>query len=60
MKTVLLCSVITIFCLSILPVLISSRLPAFVIGFVVLALMAGIIGAICSIATKILKKENEE
>lgn len=60
MKTVVFCLLIIIFCLSVLPVIVSSKLPAFLIGFVVLALMAGIIGAICSIATKILKKENEE
>lgn len=60
MKTVVFCLLIIIFCLSVLPVIVSSKLPAFLIGLVVLVLMAGIIGAICSVATKILKKENEE
>lgn len=60
MKTVVFCLLIIIFCLSVLPVIVSSKLPAFLIGLVVLVLMAGIIGAIYSVSLKILKKENEE
>ena len=60
MKAIFFCIAIVFLSFSVIPAVVSSRLPAFLIGFALLALMAILIGLIYSVILKILDKENEK
>lgn len=59
-KVLLFCLAVIVLCLTFLPILVSSELPAFVIGLVLLWLVIAVTGSAYLIAISIFNKENQK